>query len=263
MVTRGPYYQIAAANSTIEIERHSPKPDPERPGLHWTMDFAGNTPDIASADFIGDHSVRYRFSSAKDTDISITAGSLSQFQCDTLIINNHNPFQFDTSPDQLAPGRTCIVAATAGIQTIVGQMGECTVCPIVEVWSGSDHEIIRLNAESEFSETAGSETIPFLVIISPVVDYPLDFSTFRFVVSAGNETNLTQSEIIFHPDRNWAGPTPNPVVHDIGNLSSMIGIVLFGLGSLILLAIVLVKEKKLRGVDPQAMLAVGSLASGG
>jgi hypothetical protein len=217
-------------------------------------DMCGTTPDIPRYGRSGGAPVNFTFTALTDTNFTMTYGDISSFRCDSVILDDRNPFLWAIT--KLDSGRTCVIVAMNGEQTIIGTMEKCEICPVVDVYAGSSARIVRLTGPSSF-DGKSNETDPIVVVISPADDREPDFEGFHFTVTSSLDPYVIQSHIEWNSA--WAANPPEPkiIVRDIGNICTISGIGVMGFLVVLMSARILYKEltkKKQKSV----VLSLGS-----
>jgi hypothetical protein len=104
------------------------------------MESNGTTSDVGSimrADG-SPFTVELTYSALEDTDMWLTFGSLPVGGCDRLYVDSHGNFSYYISRSNLSSGITCILSASGGSQESEIEMRNCTTCPSITLYAGSD-----------------------------------------------------------------------------------------------------------------------------
>jgi hypothetical protein len=107
------------------------------------------------------------YTAVEDTDMWLTFGSLPIGCCDRLFVDSHRSFSYHTSASNLSSGRTCVLSASGGSQESEIEMRNCTICPSVTLYAGSD-SVVGWLAESG-SLSGESNDLPLFAVINGTV----------------------------------------------------------------------------------------------
>jgi hypothetical protein len=167
-------YLVVSADVNMEVTSKFCNPDCYATSEVETNGTTSDVGSILRADG-SPFTVQLTYTALEDTDMWLTFGSLPVGRCDRLYVDSHSNFSYHTSTSTLSTGSTCILSASGGLQRCEIDMRNCTICPSVTLYAGSDTFIGWLpNSGSLYGE---SNYLPLFVVINgtvPGIDCTMD-----------------------------------------------------------------------------------------
>jgi hypothetical protein len=223
--------------------------------IFYDDEVCGVTPDVSKFGRSDGTPANFTFTAVTDTHLTITYGDIGNFKCDLVIVDDSNPFMWAAT--RIEARRTCIVVAMGGEQAISGTMERCEICPVVDVYSGSNARIVRLTGPSSFDGKSNDKE-PLVVVISAPDAREPDFDGFHFTVTSDGHHYENQSHVEWSSP--WRGnPQPENVhVCEIGNILALAGI--GGMGFLVvLMSARILYTERIKRKQQHGALNLGSL----
>lgn len=252
-VPNSSYYTIATSDKDIEISRYVRVSDSD----DYILEFLGRTPEASLIGRSEPSEHLHVYTALSSVSFALVYGSLSQFKCDFIVLDSHNPLTFSMSKGELE-GVTCVLSATPGAQSIDGTLGQCESCPTIDVWDGNTQNLVHFTEAFHFTETSRHGNVPLVVVITPNTGAVTDFDTFTFRVQSNASQALRPSSAIFGSVSDVMPPEPQVLVYEMGNTWAYAGIGVLGFVLLILVTVSIQGECKRKRKNKEKMLLSSS-----
>lgn len=241
-IENGSFFSIYETTSKIRVTKYSSMDDTKK----LIFEYGGNSTFLSPIDRVEFPPALLRFEAFSDTEFSIAYGSIAQFRCDNLVIDNSDLLSYNPSGPSFLDSRFCFFYGARGKQRINGVFGECHECPILEIYAGDKLLSKIMSMNTGFSNCSPDKNTPLFISISPQGNSSYDINNMRFNMTSDYISKTSRSREIFNAVGRYSDPIPDVNEYKIGLILTYTFFGLFCTVSLVLvliLAVQIVKEK--------------------